>query len=57
MVRTEAQMRAKKKCETAKVMRKVVKFCPCNEDLLAHLEKQPRQNAYTPELIRRDICE
>lgn len=57
MARTEAQMRAKKKCETAKVMRKVVKFCPCNEDLLAHLEKQPRQNAYTPELIRRDICE
>ena len=57
MATTEAQKRAKKKYETAKVTRKVVKFYPGNEDLLAHLEKQPSQNAYILELIRRDMCD
>lgn len=50
MATTEAQKRAKAKYKAAKVM----KFYPGNEDLLAHLEKQPSQNAYILELIRRD---
>ena len=41
----------------AKVTCKVVKFYPGNEDLLAHLEKQPSQNVYILELMRCDMCE
>ena len=55
MATTEAQKRAKAKYEAAKVTRKVVKFYPGSEDLLAHLEKQPSQNACILDLIRRDV--
>ena len=55
MATTEAQKRAKAKYEAAKVTRKVVKFYPGSEDLLAHLEKQPSQNDCLIDLIRRDL--
>ena len=52
MATAEAQKRARAKYEAAKITHKVVKFYPGSEDLLAHLEKQPSQNAYILELIR-----
>ena len=50
---TEAQKRAKdnyrKKCKKV-----TIEFYPAEADLIEHLEKQPKKQAYIKELIRKD---
>lgn len=52
---TEAQKRAARKYQQEKVKKKLVRFFPKDKDLLEHLEKQPSQNSYILDLIRRDM--
>lgn len=52
---SDAQKRAHAKYQQEKVKKKLVRFFPKDKDLLEHLEKQPSQNAYILDLIRRDM--
>lgn len=52
---SEAQKRAHAKYQQEKVKKKLVRFFPKDKDLLEHLEKQPSQNSYILDLIRRDM--
>ena len=52
---SEAQKRAHAKYQQEKVKKKLVRFFPKDKDLLEHLEKQPSQNSYSLDLIRRDM--
>ena len=52
---TEAQKRAVQKYERENVKKILVRFYPKDADLLEHVKKQPSQNAYILDLIRRDM--
>lgn len=52
---SEAQKRATAKYHKEKMVAKVVRFSLNEEDLLAHLEKQPNQAGYIKHLIREDM--
>ena len=52
---SEAQKRAHAKYQQEKVKKKLVRFFPKDQALLEHLEKQPSQNSYILDLIRRDM--
>lgn len=53
-MRSEAQKRAKKKY-LDKGLRFKIDFYPSEQELIDHLQKQPKKQTYIKDLIRKDI--
>lgn len=54
MTRSEAQKKAIKKYK-AKLKRLTIDFSPAEEDLIEHINSQPKKQTYIKNLIREDM--
>lgn len=55
MAQTEAQKRATAKYVKERTHQFLVRFFPADEELWAHLQRQPRKAEYIKGLIREDM--
>lgn len=55
MAQTEAQKRATAKYVKERTHQFLVRFFPADEELWAHLQRQPRKAEYIKRLIREDM--